>query len=134
MKSISLVLWDQFLSFREVAGLLAIEDVLQRRPGGRRSVNDRWTWANLYGVSDRPIAPHSQRAIKYNPAGWRIHGESRERELSQCGSAAESIRANNVDLDVFCAGVFRTQELCGDNCVSSVFSGTLGFDPEDSAS
>jgi hypothetical protein len=31
-------------------------------------------------------------------------------------------------------GVFRTQELCGHNCVGSVFSGTLGFDPEDSSS
>ena len=46
-----------------------------------------------------------------SPAEERIHG-IREKHSWQCASSADTIRANNVGLDVFYAGVFPAEELC----------------------
>src|SRR5713101_4911812 len=59
----------------------------------------------------------------------------RRKESNQYEYSAERSRANHVSTGAFCAGVFRTTQLCGDdNRVGSVVSRALGSDPEDSES
>ena len=57
-----------------------------------------------------------------------------KRGRSNVNLRRRGIRANDADPDAFYSGLFQTKDLCGHNCLSSVFSGTLGFDPEDSSS
>ena len=95
----------------------------------------RLGFAQAQNASERSFLPPSRAGDKLqSPLEGGFHGKSSERGALQRKSAAGSIRANNVDPDAFYAAVFRTEELCGHNCVDSVFSGTLGFDPENSAS